>query len=66
MDVQVESFTNPVTGEEQETKVQLPKGFIWKLAEAAKTKIMRITTSNLNFEHSGQNAFYSVVDFKGP
>jgi hypothetical protein len=66
MDVQVESFTNPVTGQEQETKVQLPKGFIWKLAEAAKTKIMRITTPNLNFEHSGQNAFYSVIDFKGP
>jgi len=66
MDVHVESFTNPVTGEEQETKVQLPKGFIWKIAEAAKTKIMRITTPSLNFEHSGQNAFYSVIDFKGP
>jgi hypothetical protein len=66
MDVQVESFTNPVTGQEQETMVQLPKGFIWKLAEAAKTKIMRITTPCLNFEHSGQNAFYSVIDFKGP
>ncbi len=66
MDVQVESFTNPITGQEQETKVQLPKGFIWKLAEAAKTKIMRITTPNLNFDHSGQNAFYSLVEFKGP
>ena len=38
MDVQVESFINPVTGEEQDTKIQLPKGFIWKLAEAAKNK----------------------------
>lgn len=65
MDVQVESFTNPVIGQEQETKVQLPKGFIWKLAEAAKSKIMRITTPSLNFEHSGQNAFYSLVEFKG-
>lgn len=37
MDEQVESFVNPVTGEEQDTKIQLPKGFIWKLAEAAKT-----------------------------
>jgi hypothetical protein len=46
MDVQVESLTNPVTGQEQETKVQLPIGFIWKLAEAAKTKIMRITTQD--------------------
>jgi hypothetical protein len=66
MDVQIDSFTNPVTGEEQDTKIQLPKGFIWKLAEAAKSKIMRITTQSLNFDHSGKNAFYAVVDFKGP
>ena len=66
MDVQTESFTNPVTGEEQDTKIQLPKGFIFKLAEAVKSKIMRITTQSLNFDHSGQNAFYAVVDFKGP
>jgi hypothetical protein len=66
MDVQTESLTNPVTGEEQDTKLQLPKGFIWKLAEAAKSKIMHITTPSLNFEHSGKNVYYSVVDFKGP
>ncbi|MGE5862942.1 MAG: DUF1326 domain-containing protein [Nitrososphaerales archaeon] len=66
IDVQVESFINPVTGEEQDTKIQLPKGFIWKLAEAAKTKIMRITTPSLNFDHSGKNAFYSVVEYRGP
>jgi hypothetical protein len=42
------------------------KGFIWKLAEAATSKIMRITSPNLNFDHSGKNAYYSVVDFKGP
>ena len=66
IDVQTESFTNPVTGEEQDTKVQMPKGFIWKLADAAKSKIMRITTPSLNFDHSGKNAYYSVVDFKGP
>ena len=42
IDVKLENFINPVTGEEQDTKVQLPKGFIWKLADAAKTKIMRI------------------------
>jgi hypothetical protein len=66
MDVQVENFKNPVTGEEQDTKIQLPKGFIWKLAEAAKTKIMRITTPHLNFDDSGKNAFYAVVAFKGP
>jgi hypothetical protein len=66
VNVEVESFKNPVTGEEQETKIQLPKGFIWKLAEAAKTKIMRITSPDLNFDHTGKNAFYSVVEYKGP
>jgi hypothetical protein len=53
MDVQTDSFTNPVTGEKQDTKIQLSNGFIWKLAEAAKSKIMHITTQNLNFDHSG-------------
>lgn len=66
MDVQVVNFRNPVTGEEQDIKIQLPKGFIWKLAEAAKTKIMRITTPHLNFDDSGKNAFYAIVAFKGP
>jgi hypothetical protein len=66
LDVQTESLINPVTGEEQDTKIQLPKGFIFKLADAAKSKIMRITTQSLNFDHSGQNAFYSFVDFEGP
>ena len=33
VNVEVESHINPVTGEEQDTKVQIPKGFIWKLAD---------------------------------
>lgn len=66
VNVEVESFINPVTGEEQDTKVQLPKGFIWKLAEAAKSKIMHITSPDLNYDHSGKNAYYSVVEYKGP
>jgi hypothetical protein len=66
MDVQLENFKNPVTGEEQDARIQLPKGFIWKVAQAARTKIMRITTPNLNFDDSGKNAFYSVVKYKGP
>ena len=66
IDVKLENFRNPVTGEDQDTMIQLPKGFIWKLADAAKTKIMRISTQSLNFDHSGKNAFYSIVEFEGP
>jgi hypothetical protein len=66
LDVQLESFRNPVTGEEQETKIQLPKGFIFKMADAAKTKLMRILTPNMNFDDSGQNALVSQVEYRGP
>lgn len=66
MNVQVENFKSPVTGEEQDTRIEMPNGFIWKVAEAARTKIMRITTPALNFDDSGKNAFYALVKFKGP
>jgi hypothetical protein len=65
-EVQVENFINPITGEEQDTKIQLPKGFIFKIADAAKTKVMKILTPSLNFDDSGKNAFCSVVEFRGP
>jgi hypothetical protein len=39
--------------------------FTWKIADMAKTKVMRILTPNLNFD-SGKNALYSLVEFKGP
>jgi hypothetical protein len=31
VNVEIESFKNPVTGEEQDTKIQLPKGLVWNL-----------------------------------
>jgi hypothetical protein len=66
VNVEVENFTNPVTGEEQDTKIQLPQGLVWRIADAAKSKIMRITSPDLDFDHSGKNAFCSGVEFKGP
>ena len=35
-------FTNPVTGAPNNLKIELESGFIWKVAHAAKTKVMRI------------------------
>jgi len=66
LDVQLENFKNPVTGEEQDAKINLPGGFIFKMADCAKTKLMRIMTPNLNFDDTGKNAYYTVVEFKGP
>ena len=61
IEVEVESFRNPVRVQEQETEVRLLKGFIWQVGHAAKTKLMRISTTHLNFDESGKNAVVSVV-----
>ena len=67
MDVRIEPFKNPVSGEEAETEIHLPKGFIWKDAKACKTKVMRIVSPNISFDDSGQNAFFcQTLTFKGP
>jgi hypothetical protein len=55
-----------VTGEEQDTQIHLPKGFIWKLGHAAKSKLMKISTPNLNFDDTGQNVIVSEIEYKGP
>src|SRR5687768_3876089 len=51
----IEGFKNPVTGEEQDTKLNLPQGFIFKEADCAKSTTMKIMTPNLNFDDSGKN-----------
>ena len=66
LDVKVENFKDHVTGAEQDTKINLPQSFVWKVADCAKTRVMKITTPSLNFDDSGKNAFYAVVQYKGP
>lgn len=66
IDVQVESFKNPVTGEDQETIIQLPKGFIFKMGQAAKSKLIKISTPHFNFDDSGQSVIVSAVEYQGP
>jgi hypothetical protein len=65
-DVEIENFRNPVTGQEEDTKLTLPQGFIFKEADCAKSKVMKIMTPSLNFDESNKNAFYAVVKYKGP
>jgi hypothetical protein len=65
LDVEIEILRSSYR-EGQETKIQLPKGFIFKLAEPAKSKVMRISTPNVNFDHSSQNGFFAQVEYRGP
>ena len=67
IDVQADSFKNPVTGDESDARITLPKGFIWKEAMACYTKKMRIVSPNITFDDSGKNAFFVPdLPFKGP
>ncbi len=68
LDVEVEPFVDPVSGEQQDVEVHLPNGFIWKSVQAAKTRAMRLFgTGPLSFDHTGQNAFFtSNLEFSGP
>jgi hypothetical protein len=66
LNVELSPHFNPVTGEEQEVIINLPKGFIWKTAQSVKTAVMKIVSPHLNFDHAGRNAFYSVVEYSGP
>jgi hypothetical protein len=40
------------------------QGFAWKVAHAAKTKVMRVFGGGLTFNHSGRNAYHTVVEFR--
>lgn len=67
LEVQLAPFTNPVSGEVQDVRIGLPKGFIFKTAQAARTLAMRILgTGALSFDHAGRNAFFARLDFAGP
>jgi hypothetical protein len=66
LEVRLTPHVDPVSGKEHEVQVHLPAGFIWKSAQAVKTVVMRILSLTLNFDYSGKNAFYSVVEYSGP
>ncbi len=66
LEVRLTPHLDPVSGKEQEIELRLPNGFIWKAAQAVKTAAMRISSPSLNFDYSGKNGYFSVVEFSGP
>ena len=67
IDVALAPHTNPVSGEVQDIRVNMPKGFIFRSAQAARTLVMKMLgVGTLSFDHSGQNAFFARLEFAGP
>ncbi len=67
IDVQFEGFTNPVSGELQDIRVDMPQGFVFRTALAAKTRMMKLFgMGRLSFDHTGKNAFFAEISYAGP
>jgi hypothetical protein len=61
LEIKMESFTNPVTGEKHEAHMVLPDGFIFQDGRIATTSVNKLDADGLTFDHAGNNAYYSEV-----
>lgn len=61
--VQMQSFTNPVTGDKHEARMVLPGGFIFTDGQIGTTSVNTIDVDGVTFDHAGNNAFYSHVEW---
>jgi hypothetical protein len=62
-EVQMESFTNPVNGEKHEAHMVLPGGFIFTDGLIGTTSVNRLDVDGVSYEHPGNNAYYSTVEW---
>lgn len=63
LEVKMASFTNPVSGEKHEAHMVLPGGFIFKDGRICTTTVNRIDADGVTYDHAGNNAYYSEVEW---
>jgi len=61
LEIKMESFTNPVTGEKHEAHMVLPDGFIFQDGQIGTTSVNMVDADGVTFDHPGNNAYYSEV-----
>lgn len=61
LQIQMESFKNPVTGEPHEAHMVLPHGFIFQDAKICTTSSAQVDVDGVGFDHAGNNAYYGDV-----
>ena len=66
LEAKLTPHVDPVSGKDNDVRISLPNGFIWKTAHAVKTLVMKIMSPQMNFDYAGRNAFFSEVTFEGP
>jgi len=63
LEIQMESFTNPVTGAKHEVHMVLPDGFIFQDGKIGTTSVNMVNADGVTFDHAGNNAYYSEVNW---
>lgn len=63
LEIKMESFTNPVTGEPHEAHMVLPGGFIFQDGKIGTTSVNTVNADGVTFDHAGNNAYYSEVEW---
>ena len=61
LEIKMESFVNPVTGEKHEVHMLLPDGFIFQDGKIGTTSVNMVDADGVTFDHAGNNAYYSEV-----
>lgn len=63
VEVQLETFKNPVTGERNEVHTVLPEGFIWKDGQVCKSARNIAKVDGLEYDWTGQNGYFAKVSW---
>jgi hypothetical protein len=62
-EIQMQTFKDPVSGDPHEVHMLLPNGFIFQDGHIATTTVNRIDVDGVSFDHAGNNAYYSLVEW---
>lgn len=62
-EIQMATFTNPVTGAPHEVHMVLPDGFLFQDGRIATTTVNMLNAGGLTYDHAGNNAYYAEVEW---
>ena len=61
--IQMETFKNPVTGDPHEVHTVMPTGFIFQDGLVCNSAVNRVDAEGVSFDHSGKNCYYAHVEW---
>jgi hypothetical protein len=63
IEIKMETFSDPVTGEPHEAHMVLPTGFIFTDGHICTTSVNEVDADGVTFDHKGNNAYYAEVEW---